>query len=215
MYTLYTRPQTGGFSVHAVLEATGFRYELVTVDKSRRDHATPEFKAISPLGHVPVLKLPDGSTMTESAAICIYLADLAPQSGLSPALDSPLRPHFLRWMVFNSANIYDADLRYYYAERHTSNPAAVESIKAAALADMDRLFAILDAQIGSSEWCLGDAFSALDIYSAMLAHWHPDVPAMLAACPNLNRICAKVKPIPAVIRANEFHNAWDFTGEGV
>jgi glutathione S-transferase len=213
MHTLYTRPQTGGFVVHAVLEEAGLPYELVTVDTSRGDHETEEFRAISPLGRVPVLRLPDGSTMTESAAMCIYLGDLAPDARLISPPDDPLRPHFLRWLLFCAVNIYDADLRYYYADRHTTDPAAIESIKAAALADMDDLFAMLDKQAGSGDWCLGDTFSALDIYAAMLTYWHPDVPANLAACPNLARVSEQVKQRPAVIRANDYHNAWAFDGE--
>ncbi len=155
-----------------------------------------------------MLGLPDGSTITESAAMCIYLSDLAPESGLSPALSSPLRPHFLRWLAFGAAQIYDADLRYYYAGRHTTDQTAIDSIKAAALTDMNRLFTIVDAALAGKTWLLGDTFSAADIYMAMLTYWHPDVPALLAHCPNLNRLCEAVKQRPAVARAAQFHDPW-------
>ncbi len=204
MHKLYTRPQTGGFAVHAVLEETGLPYRLVTAaDKDDKD-----FRAISPLGQVPVLGLPDGSTITESAAMCIYLADLAPEAGLSPAPASPLRPHFLRWLAFGSAQIYDADLRYYYAGRHTADQSAIDGIKAAALADMNRLFAIADGALDGRTWLLGETFSAADIYIAMQCYWHPDVPAMLAHNPNLNRLCEAVRQRPAIARAADYHDPW-------
>jgi GST-like protein len=44
--------------------------------------------------------------MTESAAILIYLADSHPAANLSPPLDDPRRPAFLRWMSYVSAQIY-------------------------------------------------------------------------------------------------------------
>lgn len=213
MHTLYTRPQTGGFAVHAVLQETGIDHELVTIDKSKGDHRTPHFRSISPLGQVPVLGLPDGSTITESAAMCIYLADLAPGSALSPALNSPLRPHYLRWMIFCSANLYDADLRYYYAGRHTTDETAVEGIKKAALADMDNLFGIADQALAKNRWLLGETFSTADIYIAMLGYWHPDVPGMLATNANLNRLCEAVKQRPAVARAADYHSPWEIIGE--
>jgi glutathione S-transferase len=55
---------------------------------------------------VPVLALPTGELVTESAAILIHLADRHPAAGMSPALDDPRRPAFLRWMVYVSAQIY-------------------------------------------------------------------------------------------------------------
>jgi glutathione S-transferase len=206
MHTLYTRPQTGGFAVHAVLEETALPYDLVTIE----DNTADDFRAISPLGQVPVLGLPDGSTITESAAMCIYLSDLAPGSGISPALTSPLRPHFLRWLAFGSAQIYDADLRYYYAGRHTTDQSTIDGIRAAALADMNRLFAIADTALDGKAWLLGDIFSAADIYIAMLTYWHPDVPVLLTQCANLNRLCEAVKKRPAVARAAEYHDPWSY-----
>ena len=209
MHTLYSRPQTGGFAVHAVLEETGLPYKLVTID----DPAAGDFRAMSPLGQVPVLGLPDGSTMTESSAMCIYLSDLALQSGLSPALVSPLRPHFLRWIAFGAAQIYDADLRYYYASRHTTDPATIAGIKAAALADMNRLFGIADAALKGKTWLLGDTFSAADIYMSMLTYWHPDVPGLLAGCTELDRLSKSVQQRPAVARAADYHDPWNFAGD--
>src|SRR3546814_13438863 len=62
--------------------------------------------AVNPLRQVPALVLPGGELMTESAAILTWLADSHPAGGLAPAPDSPLRPRFLRWMSYISAQIY-------------------------------------------------------------------------------------------------------------
>ncbi|MGI9464502.1 MAG: glutathione S-transferase family protein, partial [Aestuariivirgaceae bacterium] len=205
---LYTRPETGGFAVHAALEQSGVDYDLVTIDPANGHPAPAEFTQLSPLGQVPVLKLPDGTAMTESAAMMIYLGDLNREAGLSPAPDSPLRPHYLRWMVFCAANLYMADLRYYYADRHTTDPAGIEGIKASALADMDRQFGIMNEALSGNTYLLGETSSGADIYAAMIAHWHPDVPAMFSACPNVERMCSSIKTLQSVKTANDYHHCW-------
>ena len=47
--------------------------------------AFDELLPINPTGQIPTLVLPDGSVLTESAAILIHLADAHPDSGLLPA----------------------------------------------------------------------------------------------------------------------------------
>ena len=204
-YTLYTRPDTGGFVIHAALEKAGADYRIVTNDKSRGDHETEEFLKLNPMGKVPVLGLPDGSHMTESAAIIIHLAERFPQAGLCPAPGSPSRPHFLRWLIFCAVNLYTADLRYYYPERHTSDPDGIEGVKAAALADMDRQFGILDDAIGTGTYLLDADWSIADVYAAMLAYWHPDPAGLFAACPRLSRLCEHIRNIDCVKAANAYH----------
>ena len=61
---------------------------------------------LNPLGQVPTLVMPDGTVMTESAAIVLHLADIAPNAGLVPPPDHPQRPAFLRWLVFLVSAVY-------------------------------------------------------------------------------------------------------------
>jgi GST-like protein len=57
-------------------------------------------------GGICLRPLRRAEVMTESAAILIYLADSHPAANLSPPLDDPRRPAFLRWMSYVSAQIY-------------------------------------------------------------------------------------------------------------
>ena len=60
---------------------------------------SPEYLAINPMGKVPALK--HGETVvTESAAICAYLADAFPEAGLAPPHGSRLRGPYYRWLFF-------------------------------------------------------------------------------------------------------------------
>jgi GST-like protein len=93
-YIVYGQKGTGSVPVEATLHLLGERYEVA---ERRPGDDRP---AGNPMQQVPVLILPSGELMTESAAILIYLADSHPASRLSPALDDPRRPAFLRWMVY-------------------------------------------------------------------------------------------------------------------
>jgi glutathione S-transferase len=204
MYKLYSRPGTGGFVVEAALRAAGAPFELVDVPKAVPHD--PAFLADSPLGQVPAIVLPDGRAMTESAAICILLAERYPEARLAPAIGSSDRADFLRWMVFLSV-LYLADLRYFYAHRYTADPSGVEAVKQAALAEMDRDFAILDAALAGREGLAG-ARSIADVYLLMLAHWHPVAERPRDEWTGIVRVCEALKREPALAELNERHRIW-------
>jgi glutathione S-transferase len=204
MYKLYTRPGTGGFVVEAALQAAGAPFERTDVPKGVPHESA--FLAVSPLGQVPAIVLPDGKSMTESAAICMLLAERYPEARLAPAAGSPERADFLRWMAFMSG-LYLADLRYFYANRYTADPAGIEAVKEAALTEMDRDFAILDAALAGREGLAG-ARSIADVYLLMLAHWHPVADRPRDEWKNIVRLCEALKQEPALAELNERHRIW-------
>src|SRR5580698_9503621 len=98
MYKLYARPGWGSTIVEAQLAWYGLPFQIEDVDDlfasaAAREHLAP----VNPLAQVPTLILPDGQIMTESAAITLYLADIAKSAELVPAPDEKTRPAFLRW----------------------------------------------------------------------------------------------------------------------
>jgi glutathione S-transferase len=206
MYVLHTERESGGFAVQAVLEAAGAAYRLVEV--AERAPRPAGFLELNPMGQVPVLELPDGSVMTESAAIVIHLADTLAPGRLAPDPASPARPAYLRWLVFMAVNLYGADLRFFYPGRYTAEATGAQGVKQAALAHMEAQFAILDRAIGAKKFLLSDSFSAADPYVLMLAHWHPEPQTLFARHSSLARVCESVHKVPAVQAANAFHRIW-------
>ncbi|TGQ81039.1 glutathione S-transferase family protein [Mesorhizobium sp. M8A.F.Ca.ET.207.01.1.1] len=206
MYKLYTRPGSGGFVVEAALALIDAPFEHVDVAKT--DRPDPAFLAISPLNQVPVLTLPDGRSVTESAAICILLAERHPRAGLAPAADEPARADFLRWMAFMSSMLYPAVLRLYYAHRYTADAEGTKAVKTAAVAEMDRGFAIVDAALRGRDWLVGDRMSLADIYLVMLVAWHPDIDKARAAWPDIERLWARLREHPLMRTLNASHEMW-------
>src|SRR5215469_9117875 len=121
-YRLYGRRNAGSLAPQIVLEEIGADYELTWVSKSPAD--LDILRRVNPAAKVPSLILPDGSAVAESAAILIHLTNAHPAAGLAPPMGSTAHARFLQWMVFLSANLYEAILRYYYAERYSTSGAA-------------------------------------------------------------------------------------------
>src|ERR1700684_2302645 len=117
-FTLYGRPGSGSFAVQVALEEIGAPYERIFIGQEPADAA--RLREINPTGKVPALVCPDGTLLFESAAILIHLALLNPGAKLAPPPGTSRHALFLQWMVFLSANLYEAVLRIYYSARYSS-----------------------------------------------------------------------------------------------
>jgi glutathione S-transferase len=206
MYELYTRPGSGGFVVEAAFVLAGEAFECIDVAKT--DQPDAAFLKISPLNKVPALTLPDGKSMTESAAMCILLAERHPKAGLAPAPGSPNRADFLRWLAFMASSIYPADLRFYYPHRYTTDAQGKKAVRQAAVAEMDEGLAVIDAALAGREWLVGDSFTLADAYLLMLFSWHPEMERARAALPNVERVCAALRGHPVMKGLNARHEMW-------
>lgn len=100
---LYHCPGARSFRVLWTLEEMNLPYELTVLPFPPRVHAR-EYLAINPLGTVPTMF--DGELrMTESVAICQYLAErYGPTSLRVPAEDSQYGP-YLNWLLFGEATL--------------------------------------------------------------------------------------------------------------
>lgn len=181
MYKLYWARNTGSFAPEVVLELAGAPYEKIAVDYDAKEQQGEAFRKLNPMGQVPLLILPDGEIMTESAAMVLHLVDCFPEAGLAPPPGSSERAVFHRWLVFMAVNLYTADLRLYYADRYSTDPEAAAGVKAAAARDLDRQFDIMAEALAPGPFLLGAGYSAADLYLLMLSDWYKparDLPAI-------------------------------------
>src|SRR4029450_8622867 len=88
-YTLYSHDGSGGFAVEAALVKAGGAHKIIVVETGKGGENRPEFVAITPMRQVPALTLPDGTLMTESAAIVVHLANAFPDKALAPKPATP------------------------------------------------------------------------------------------------------------------------------
>ena len=201
MFKLYGRNNTGSTAVEALLVLADVPHAVVEVEKQPDGAAPSWYLAINPRGEVPALQLPDGSIMTESAAMMIYLADRYPVAAMAPAHGSAARGQYLRWMVYLATAAYTSDLRMYYPDRYSINPDHAEAVKAKAIIDLNRDFDIFAGEMGAGPFVLGEQLSAVDIYAAMLLSWSEDMAGLFKRQPKLGRLfelVASVRPLRMV-----------------
>ncbi len=173
-HTLYVSKNSGSFAVEAAFVLAKVPFKSVEIDTEKKEQKGAAFTAINPLQQVPALVLEDGTVMSESVAMILHLADLYPASGIAPPAGTAASACFLRWLTFMTVNIYEADLRYFYAERYTDE-AGLPGTRAAASAAMQRHFAILEEHaLTPGPYVAGDQFTSADAYLAMLTKWSPE-----------------------------------------
>src|ERR1700676_486160 len=94
----YTHPMSRGRIVRWMLEEIGQPYRTELLDYATSMKASA-YLAINPMGKVPAIRHGD-TVVTETAAICAYLADAFPQAGLAPPPGHRLRAPYYRWLFF-------------------------------------------------------------------------------------------------------------------
>jgi glutathione S-transferase len=203
MYKLYGRPNTGSFAVQVALEEIGAPYERIWVGREAADVA--RFREVNPTGRVPALVLPDGTVMFESAAMLIHLAVSQPQSSLAPQPGTTRHAAFLQWMVFLSANVYEAVLRMYYSARYSvRGETDAEAIRAQGAADFGTHLGIISR--GLAPYVLGAEYSIADIYLYMLTSWYScEKTELFARLPQLEAQAKLVSARPAVAKVEADH----------
>ncbi len=208
MYTLYTAPRCGSFVVHALLEEANADYRLVEINTAKKEHKSKEYLSIHPMGQIPALDLGKGRVMTESAAMVIYVVDSYPEARLAPPPTATERPAFLRWLIFMAVNLYQAQDRAYYPERYTTEPKECDGLKAAAIRQMNELFAMIDNALNGKRYLAGTRCSAVDLYLLMISHWHLEPDSLFRACPDIARVCDKVRRRKVISRVGDYYKLW-------
>lgn len=171
--TLFSHKGWGSVLAEAMLEVAGIPYRVEDVDMTQADGRLEKLRAANPLGQIPTLVLPDGTVMTESAAIVLYLNDLAPEAGLVPPPGDPTRPAFLRWIAFLVAQIYPTFTYGDFPSRWVDDGPAAQLLRASTDRHREWLWRQIESQITPDPWFLGQRFSALDIYIAAMTRWRP------------------------------------------
>ena len=200
MYALYYYPYNASLLPHMALREAGVEFELRLVDRNRNEQTSPDYLARNPNGRIPVL-LDGDLVLFEAAATTMHIADRHPDSGLAPALGTPERAHFYKWMV-HLTNTPQAEYRaWFYPAEHATDAACAAGVKRAAHERLVRMFDLIATQLGPGPWLLGERFSAADLFLFMLVGWGQDMPDPPRNRPHLSRHAERVLARPAVQEA--------------
>mgnify|MGYP000623779462 CR=1 FL=1 len=128
MYQLYYYPGNANLAPHMLLEEIGVPYELILVDRDKNAQRSPQYLKLNPNGRIPTLV--DGDlVLFEAAAICLHLADRHPEAALAPALGTPARAEFYKWLIYLTNTLQAELLIYFYPERLAIDANAAAAVK--------------------------------------------------------------------------------------
>ena len=199
MYTLFGTQGSGSAAIEIALDAAKAPYRLVRASSWESDSALDELKKVNPLAQIPTLQCPDGSVLTESAAIIIHLGLAFPASGLLPS-DLAGRSQAIRGLVFIAANCYCAISILDYPERWLADidDAARERLVRGTRARLHRHWEIFADQFPARPYLGGEAPNGLDILAATVSKWAGTRAHLKAARPDFFAALQKIEAHPWV-----------------
>jgi GST-like protein len=199
MIDLYTWTTPNGRKVSIMLEECGLPYATHAVNIGKGEQFRAEFVAINPNSKIPAIVDrggPEGKpfALFESGAILLYLAERA-----GMLLPRPLaqRYYAIQWLMFQMGGVGPifGQVHHFLRAAKEQVPYAIERYTK----ETQRLYAVLDAQLGKSEFLAGD-YSVADIATypwVARYEWHR---TDLGVYPNVKRWFDAIGARPAVAK---------------
>ena len=173
-------------SPHIVAHEAGIELDPQKVDlKTKTVHSEGDFLAINPKGYVPALQLDSGEVLTEGPAIVQYLADLRPETGLAPAAGTLARYRLQEWLGYINSELHKT-----YSLLFRQDTAA--QTRAERQAYLCRRYALIERQLESRPYLLGDTFTGADAYLFTMTGFAGTVKFDLAPFPNVRAFQERV-----------------------
>jgi GST-like protein len=171
-YTLYGTRGSGSAAIEIALATCKQPFERVTASSWEPQSAQRELTRLNPMRQIPTLILPDGSVLTESAAILIHLGLVFPKSGLLPHA-AAARAQAIRGLVFIAANCYSAISIGDYPERWTTatTKPAHEKVRQGARRQLHRHWELFADTFPAAPYLAGKAPGALDFLAVVVSKW--------------------------------------------
>jgi glutathione S-transferase len=147
-----------------MLEETGQPFDLHVLNLKTGENRRPEYLAINPMGKVPALRHGD-TIITESAAICCYLADAFPEAGLAIPIGHAARGTYVKWLFFGPGVLEPAvtDRAFKRAE---DAPRSVLGY-----GDFDTTMDVVARALTPGPFLMGEKFTAADVVIGSALRW--------------------------------------------
>ena len=138
--------------------------EIVQVDLFKNEHRSPDYLSKAGLANVPALEMDDGTTITESLAICRYLESLYPTPNLFG--HDPKETAIIEMWTRRAEMLLATPLMM--AVRHTHPALAaletqVPEVAASNRAGAERALKVFDRRLTESRFIAADRVTVADI----------------------------------------------------
>lgn len=194
---LYTNPMSRGRIARWMLEETGAPYSTQIIPSGQTMKGA-DYKSVNPMGKVPALKH-NGHIVTETAAICAYLADVFPQSDLAPQPDE--KASYYRWLFFGAGPVETA------VSNHACgfNPTEEQS-HFVGYGSYETVMDVLDQALSATPYITGERFTAADVYIGAQINFGLGFKT-IDARPSFLAYSERLKERPALQRATALDDA--------
>jgi len=204
---LYSLPTPNGVKVSIMLEEIGLAYEPHLVSFDTNDQLSPEFLSLNPNNKIPAIIDPNGPNneplaLFESGAILLYLADKTKQ--LIP-LEMAGRYHTMQWLMFQMGGIGPmfGQVGFFnkFAGKNYEDKRPLERY----VAESKRLLKVLDKQLNTGPWIMGEAYTIADIATFpwvrnLIGFYEAGELIQIENFPNVIRALNKFLARPAVMK---------------
>ena len=158
----YTNPMSRGRIARWMLEEVGVPYRTEYLDFGTTMKAL-DYLSVNPMGKVPAIRHGD-TIVTECAAICAYMAETFPKTGLAPTAAE--RGDYFRWMFFAAG-----PLETVVTNRALGFEIPPERLRMAGCGGFGDVMGTLETAFSASPYIAGDRFTAADVYVGSHIGW--------------------------------------------
>ena len=196
---LYYLPGACSLAIHIILEWIGEPYQVEAVTRERTK--SPEYLKLNPAGAVPALA-EGGRVFTQNSAIQKYLIERFPKANLGPDPTPEGHYELNHWHGFLGGDLHPAFRPYFAPQRFHPEESAHQAIRAAAFANLQRLYGIADRHMNGRDHVIAGRRTVIDAYLFTFSSWAARAfPNRLGDFPNLKRFVANLLEDPGVARA--------------
>jgi len=167
---------------------------FIEVDpKTKRTMAGDDYRAIYPLGLVPLIRLDDGSLLSENAAVLQYVAARHPGANLG-GRDDLERARLQQWLCFIGTELHKALFIPLFDQ------SLSEDAKARARDKSESRFAFLDNHLRGRDFLL-DRFTVADAYLYTVLNWTGSTKVDLTPWPAIAAYHKRMQARPSIAKA--------------
>lgn len=196
---LYYLPGACSLAIHIILEWIGEPYEAEAVTRERTK--SPKYLKLNPAGAVPALA-DAGRVYTQNSAIQNYLIEKYPRANLGPDPTPEGHYELNHWHGFLGGDLHPGFRPYFAPQRFHPDESAHQAIRAAAFANLQRLYGIADRHMNGRNHVIAGRRTVIDAYLFTFSSWAARAfPNRLGDFPHLNRFVANLLEDPGVARA--------------
>lgn len=194
MHTLYGYKGSGSAAVEAALEIANVPFKLISAASWDAASFRDQLAKVNPLQQIPTLVLPDGTVLSESAAILIHLAIEHPAARLLPQ-DASARARAIRGLVHIAANCYSAISIIDYPERWLATPSeeAKTNLRDGTRTRLHVHWDIFASSFEPNPFLSGRDLGVLDLLAAVVSKWSGARKHLQSSAPKLAACLAEVE----------------------